>query len=207
MRATAQQAQKLPGQPAVQKTRKALRVYVDTPFYKFHSNLMLLLLVYILLVFTLDIGFGFSNRSSALSNTKLLILLYLVFDVVLRFFTVFTKEGVLVDCLKQIASSYSCSYLFLDFLGSMPFEVFLDIEETFLMQLIVLCRIVRMVNVLVSNRHFAQVYSSHLKRAITSSKLLSLYEVLTATLLVLHISSCVLVGLSNISDVDTWYEK
>ena len=134
-------------------------------------------------------------------------MLYLVFDMVLRFFTVYTQDSVQVDCLRQIAWSYFCSYLFLDFLGSIPFEAIFDIEGTLAMQAIVLCRIVRMLNILSSPRHFEQVYKSHLKRMITSSKLLSLYEVLTATLLVLHMSSCVLVSLSNISDVDTWYEK
>lgn len=205
--ATSQVTGKLDDLQRYQKKRKALRVYSDSSLYHVHSNVMLALLVYIVLVFTLDIGFGFSHQLSSLSVVKLIIMLYLVFDVVLRFFTVYTKDNVQVDSLRQIASSYCCSYLFLDFLGSIPFEVIVDIEGTLLMQAIILCRIVRMLNILASPRHFEQVYKSHLKRAISSSKLLSLYEVMTATLLVLHISSCVLVGLSNMSDVDTWYEK
>jgi hypothetical protein len=134
-------------------------------------------------------------------------MLYLIFDVVLRFFTVFIKDAVQVDCLKQIASSYCCSYFLLDFVGSIPFEAVFDIEGTLAMQVVVLWRIVRMLNMLGSPRHFELVYKAHLKRAISSSKLLSLYKVLTATLLVLHLSSSILVGLSNVSDVDTWYEK
>ena len=203
----AQVAKKLTDPPTDHKKRKSLRIYPDTLFYQLHSNAMLLLVAYIVFVFTLDIGYDFSNQISSLSIVKLLIMLYLVFDLVLRFFTVYTKDSIQVDCLKEIASSYFCSYFFLDLLGSLPFEAVVDIKGSLFMQAFVFCRIVRMLNILASPRHFEQVYSSHLKRVISSSKLLSLYEALTATLLVLHLSSCVLVGLSNISDVNTWYEK
>ncbi len=194
--------------PAASK-KKPFRIYPEETSHSILATTMFAVFVYSVVFFPLCIALGNDFRSDPIQNwCNLGALIFLSLGMVLRLFTVDLVDGKPIEGIYQIVTRYIKSFFFFDFIGSMPFEYIFDIRSELLISAIFLARLARVSLAVFSERKLGKYFQTKMKSIIRSSKMMKVLETLFFTLLILHISSCILLVLSReVPQSSTWLSK
>ncbi len=191
----------------VRPKRNPSVLYPKSSLYKSHIFVLLLLILYLILFYPIDIAFNLSEQSLGLFVVDNFITAYFCLDILLSFFTAFERQGVLVDNHRDIVKNYLMKWFLFDVLAVIPFDVFFNRSNLKLKRLLKLPRLLRMLNSFTQNSESKKttrsMISQKLKLIFSSAKAYHIASSLLFALIFIHISASFWCILLQFDDV-TW---
>ena len=190
------------------RRKKHFVVYPDSFFNIFHTLSLWVLVC--LVSFFLPLNIAFDLRGGFFSGLTVSTVCYLMLEIVVRFFTAFYEERVLVDDMRKIAQRHLKWPLLLDLVAAFPFEYAVQFESFRVASLFKIPRLVCFVRAAFKSKGAKKEARSFLKSKIklilSSSKIRNSLKILVSIFLFIHVVSCIWVWMLTMDDFN-WYTR
>lgn len=193
----------VPDKDSPEKRRVRLRLYPCDRLFQLHLCLLFGCFCYLIVVFPLNLAFEGVHASA--HETEFAVLAYLCCDVVLRVFVVLEGVSVSHQKLSVRCSQYLRSYFLLDLLGSFPLEYCLATNLPTWNMLLFLPRLFRSINSMVNFQIYGKFFAAGFKKLHSSYKFLTVLLILLSTFVLVNISACFLIVISDMSPEQNWH--
>lgn len=176
--------------------------------YKVHIMLMLLIMIYLIIFFPLDLAFNLDNSNPALGNLDTAITIYFGLDILVSFFTSYEQDGVMVTSNKKIATNYLMKWFIIDLITVIPLDLIFEFDNFRYKRLLKVPRLMRLVNSIFQNteskKKTRNLVIEKLKLVFSSSKSRMLMNILGLIIIFIHITACIwiFIGLSTLEEGD-----
>lgn len=174
--------------------KKCSVIYPDRWFYKLHIMIMLLIMVYLIIFFPLDLAFNLNESSSIWRTSDQLITYYFAIDIIVSFFTAFEENGILIDSNIQIAKNYLLKWFIIDLITVIPLDVLLAADNLRYKRLLKAPRLMRLINSMFQNTESKKKTRSmlieKLKLIFSSSKSIYTFKYIILTAIFIHVNAC-----------------
>ena len=185
-------------------------LYPDKWPSKLHVGILLIVMVYLVVFFPLDMAFDLSIHKGVWSTIDHIITGYFAFDILMSFFTAYyNRKGILIDSNIQIAKNYVTKWFLLDLISVIPLDLIFDINNLKYRRLLKVPRILRLINSMFQNteskKQTRSLVSSYLKRIFSTSRAYFIAISLIYTLFFIHVSACLWILMSNVQDT-SWLD-
>lgn len=190
------------------KRRISFVIYPDSIFSRVHIVIMLFIMVYLVILFPLDLAFNLDEHSHAWSIADKCITGYFFLDIIVSFVSAYEHNGVLVDNLPRIACNYLSKWFVLDLITVIPFELFVDLDNFQYRRLLKLPRLMRLINSMFQNteskRKTRSLVIEKLKLIFSSSNRRNAFVSLIAPMMFFHIMACLWIFLAQLEEGYSW---
>jgi len=193
---------------AIVHRKKLFVIYPDSHFNICHTLVLWVLVC--LVSFFLPLNVAFDLRGWFFSALTLTTICYLVLEIVIRFFTAFFEQRVLVDDMRKIAARHLKWPLLLDLVAAFPFEYVIEFESFRVASLFKIPRLVCFIRAAFKSKGAKKAARSFLKSKIklilSSSKIRNSLKILVSIFMFIHVVSCIWVWMLTMNDFN-WYTR
>jgi hypothetical protein len=183
-------------------------IYPGSRFSRVHVILLLIVMVYLVIVFPLDLAFDLEARSAFWGIVDNIITGFFAFDILVSFLTAYEVKGVLIDDWKTIAKNYLLKWFVLDVLTVFPFFLLMDERSFRFKRLLKLPRLLRIANSMFQNteskRKTRSLVIEKLKLIFSSSNRRNAFVSLIAPMMFFHIMACLWIFLAQLEEGYSW---
>jgi hypothetical protein len=188
--------------------KKLWVIYPDSLFNICHTLILWVLVA--LVSFFLPLNIAFDLRGSFFSALTLTTVCYLVLEIIIRFFTAFYEERVLVDDMRKILTRHLKWPLLLDLVAAFPFEYAVAFESFRVASLFKIPRLVCFIRAAFKSKGAKKAARSFLKSKIklifSSSKIRNTLKIVVSIFMFIHVVSCIWVWMLTMDDFN-WYTR
>jgi len=181
-------------------------IYPGSRFSRVHVILLLIVMVYLVIVFPLDLAFDLEARSAFWGIVDNIITGFFAFDILVSFLTAYEVKGVLIDDWKTIAKNYLLKWFVLDVLTVFPFFLLMDERSFRFKRLLKLPRLLRIANSMFQNteskRKTRSLIVEKLKYLFSSSKNYFIVHSLLLVVTFIHFGACLWCFLLGLDDTN-----
>jgi Ion transport protein len=189
-------------------------VYPEMLLYKLHILMMLLIMVYLIIFFPLDLAFNLDNTDPILATIDTSISIYFGIDILVSFLTAYEQDGVVVVSNKKIARNYLLKWFIVDLITVIPLDMIFQLENFRYKRLLKVPRLMRLLNSIFQNteskKKTRSLVMEKLKLVFSSSKTRMLLSILTMIMVFIHVTACLwlFIGLGALEsgDSNNWIE-
>ena len=177
-------------------------VYPGMLLYRLHILLMLLIMIYLIIFFPLDLAFNLDDSNPALGTVDTAITVYFGLDILVSFFTAYEQDGAIVNSNKKIAVNYLMKWFIIDLITVIPLDLIFEFNNFRYKRLLKVPRLMRLVNTMFQNteskKKTRNLVIEKLK-LVFSSQYMVIVQSLLASMCFIHVSACIWVFVHNVS--------
>ena len=173
--------------------------------FRLHLSLLVGYFVYFMIYFPLNIAFRTTSHSRVHLVLHILCHGYFGLDVLLRFLIAVKSHGKVLTCHKAVSRAYLRSYFLLDLISALPFDLMLSEADHSLRLLMFFLCLLKVCFSSMSERLNGDVIEEYCQKLVKSKKLRNLLGILAFLGTVVHVSSCIWVGLIRLDQESNWY--
>ena len=198
-------------QPAKIKARRWYIIYPDNTFLVFHVSVLLVIMLYLVIFFPLDLAYDLDSNSDWLLGMSIFSYAYFFFDILIGFVLAFERQGSVIDEPYQIVRHYITWWFLIDLLATFPFDMILKQNNLRINNVLKIPKLILIIKSIFATTNPSQkknkISENRLKLLFSSSRLRYVVKNISLILLFIHLSACVWIFLLRFENVDNWYTR
>ncbi len=193
------------------RPRRWYIIYPDNTFLAFHASVLLIIVVYLVIFFPLDLAFSLDRNSDWLLGMSIFSYAYFFFDILIGFLLAFERQNVVVDEPCQIVRHYVTWWFLVDLVATIPFDMILQRNNLRINNALKIPKLVLIIKSIFRSGSPSQkksdISESRLKLLFSSTRVRYVVKNICLILLFIHFSACVWIFLLRFEDADNWYTR
>ena len=180
-------------------------VYPTSVIHRVHVLTLLLIMMYLIAVFPLDLAFNLSSTLPIFYGIDLFITSYFCVDIFMSFITAYHAHNhLLVTDNKLIAINYLKKWFIIDLITVLPLDLIFNLNNFRFKRLLKLPRLIRLVNSMFQNtsskKQTRGLILDKLKLVISSTRMIYMLQALCFILIFVHVCACLWIFMAGISE-------
>ena len=192
------------------KAKKWYIIYPDDLTNKIHITIMMILMIYLLVFFPLELAFDYDEKYPGFKYISYVIYSYFFIDIIFSFIMAYEFAGRMVDDCKMISINYMTGWFLIDIIATVPLDLIPGVGNFKFKTLLKLPRVLRIINSVFQNSSNKQNSFSYLaqklKQIFSSAKSVFVIKSVILTASFVHIVACVWIFLISLDEFNWFYK-